>query len=701
MVKKTVLSERSTEEQAAASAQHLSSSGKITPEEARPHIRTLLLSNPNYFGTLKESSLSKVLDIQYDTAYEEIGCVGYHPALSRLEAVVFIKQKVGYGGDICSSGSHEYVRFYLSYDNGATWQDQGMASFTAYDIPGQERLEYSVALDINPQERLCFIPNLPKVRAILSWNNPPTHNTPNFVPIWGNVVDANIQVAGIDLIVLGAALAEAKVQLTEELKSALDLNQAVTVVKPEPLSGAELHKLYKDSKVPGHRYLYQEIKKLEVSPLTVQLQDIGLANVDIAGIIAKLLQTDGDTSYEQLGCIGYDPNREALVGALTVKLSGGYSGGLCTAGSQEYVAFWIDWLDGSGWNYAGTASVNVHDISHLPAGGVHYAVYLPVNVSGHHKPCTQGAVTPRVRAILSWATPPPPTNPNYVPVWGNRLETRISVKPGEPCENGAPNIAILGGVGIADINLFGDGMCKSGALFALTGLPTDEWLNNRECPFGGRVVVQGCPSVGYKYRVWIQKFGIPPTMVTNPIRTVDFNGVGTWRGPDSQGFFTYVSSIDNIDNVLAWWDTTGDDLWQIRLEVANMSDVVLGSTSWYNIQLDNTWPIAEIHIDSGGDCKDFNVGGKISGHFVARELNFGAYSLGISPFGTPPGVLSPTGGYVQTALAPGNVWSLDTAGMQPCGYIVGLGVYDLAIVDSGPHSHHYTPASVGFCLRKP
>ena len=29
------------------------------------------------------------------------------------------KQPFGYGGDICSSGTPEYVRFYLSFDNGA------------------------------------------------------------------------------------------------------------------------------------------------------------------------------------------------------------------------------------------------------------------------------------------------------------------------------------------------------------------------------------------------------------------------------------------------------------------------------------------------------------------------------------------------------------------------------------------------------
>src|SRR2546429_2310074 len=54
------------------------------------------------------------------------------------------------------------------------------------------------------------------------------------------------------------------------------------------------------------------------------------------------------------------PISRVSIGPLTIKRPNGYSGGLCTAGSQEYVAFWVDW--GSGWSYAGTTSVSVHDI---------------------------------------------------------------------------------------------------------------------------------------------------------------------------------------------------------------------------------------------------------------------------------------------------------------------------------------------------
>ena len=96
--------------------------GKMTPELARQNFHAVLLANPNFFGNVKESPFQPILNIVGDTAYESIGCVGYNPQLEQLRATINIKQSGGYSGGLCSSGSEEYVRFYLSYDNGATWQ---------------------------------------------------------------------------------------------------------------------------------------------------------------------------------------------------------------------------------------------------------------------------------------------------------------------------------------------------------------------------------------------------------------------------------------------------------------------------------------------------------------------------------------------------------------------------------------------------
>jgi len=40
-----------------------------------------------------------------DTAWEEVTCVGYNPALRQLVAVVSIKQTTGYQGGLCLAGS--------------------------------------------------------------------------------------------------------------------------------------------------------------------------------------------------------------------------------------------------------------------------------------------------------------------------------------------------------------------------------------------------------------------------------------------------------------------------------------------------------------------------------------------------------------------------------------------------------------------
>src|SRR5258708_13231001 len=127
----------------------------------RKHFRPFLLSNPNYFGNLKTSPFKAVKSIISNTTYEELKCVGFNPQLSRLEAVVWVKQPSGYSGSICSNGSPEYVRFYLSFDNGVTWLDQGLSSFTAYDLPAVQPLENAMPLRIHPFPKLSHFHNLP------------------------------------------------------------------------------------------------------------------------------------------------------------------------------------------------------------------------------------------------------------------------------------------------------------------------------------------------------------------------------------------------------------------------------------------------------------------------------------------------------------------------------------------------------------
>ena len=102
--------------------------------------------------------------------------------------------------------------------------------------------------------------------------------------------------------------------------------------------------------------------------------------------------------------------------------------------------------------------------------------------------------------------------------------------------------------------------------------------------------------------------------------------------------------------VLARWYTATDDTWEIKLDILGQPGVATQI-----IQLKNSGIAdARINIDPafGGNCGTFHVGDLITGAFVARDPYFAAYSLGLLPFAAPPGQLTPTSGFVQTATAP-------------------------------------------------
>ncbi|MDT4966559.1 MAG: hypothetical protein QOJ64_1296, partial [Acidobacteriota bacterium] len=508
----------------------------------RAQFREMLLQNPNFFGTLTDSSFKVVKAISSNTTFEELKCVGFNPQLDQIEAVIYIKRDTGYGGGICSDGTPEYVRFYVSHNNGAAWHDIGMAQFTAQDIPGTKPLEYAVTQQYKTLRKLCFVENVIKVRAILSWNNPPPPNTPNFSPVWGNVREANVQIAPAFDIKVADIFDQLDLKLSTVALKSLDPAQAIKAAQSKPLGITELQTLYKGNKeVPEHRFLFPTIKKqldtafipLAPPPPTIAslkptvgppppvapppptlTSSVSASFADLKIDISKLLdliaKTDGNTNFEELNCVGLESNTDTLVGVLTVKLKNGYSGPLCSAGSREYVAFWVDWGDGTGWNHAGTTSVIVHDIANLPAGGLQYAVLQPINTLAQRKPCNQGAKTAKVRAILSWEFPPPANNPNFVPTWGNREETLVVLKPGPSVVPGdmKPYFETVGREAVCHIN-------------QTTGFATGDR------PFGGVVDITGfiisAPDIGspnpLKYKITVTE------LATGSVSTVD-NGFG-------------------------------------------------------------------------------------------------------------------------------------------------------------------------------
>jgi hypothetical protein len=383
---------------------------------------------------------------------------------------------------------------------------------------------------------------------------------------------------------------------------------------------------------------------------------------------------------------------------IQIKKLSGYSGGPCTDGSREYVTFWAD-FDGNGSfeTCLGTADVRVYDLPNTPPQGVYYAVRLPVDLNDYRQACQRGPKVVRIRAILSWNVPAPCANPNHVPTWGNREETLINSAPvaGAP----AGKIAILGGIPVVHIHDV-TGLTTSTAVFATNNFPPDSL--GRPCPFAGRVTVQGAPLLGHSYKVEVTPVGsvVPTPVVTDLVLTRQDGTTHVHQADPITGRFTYLPFTENVNSVLAQWNTTGDEKWAVKLSTFAGNTLVGEDT--HLIQLDNTGPDVSITITTGsGDCGKFSAGAILTGNFVARDDYFGRYSLGVEPAVNPPGVgvPSPNAGLVNTAPAPGDAWNLDTTGMQACGYVIRVSAVDRAIVNSQAVGHHATD-SAGFCLEE-
>lgn len=737
-MKKEILTEELNEVSAKKSINRIAY--KIEAERA--NFKELIFSNPNYFGNFSNLPFESVKKMISNTSYEEIRCLGYDQIFEKLQAVIFVKNSFGYSGGICTTGSLEYVRFYLSYDNGATWQDQGIVSFTAYDIPGDKPLEYAVTLRIDPEKDFCNKEILPKVRAILSWNSPPPANTPDFMPVWGNVKDSRIQIDVIKFPPLKKLLKLAEVALPDNYLKLIDLEQQIKVADPKPLSLMEIQQIYKKQNVPEQRYLFPSIIKVTaksepsatLSKQSFDSEVFSELKVDLGKVVSEVCKYDGNTSYEELQCVGLDPNYECLVGIFSVKLPYGFLGNLCSKGSAQYIAFWVDW--GSGlWEWVGTAQVNVHDIASIPVDGLKYAVSQPLNLANHRNPCQSGPVIARVRAILSWEASPPPNNPDYVPKWGNREETLIHISPGNVSEAGdyTPYIQSICGAPVCSID-------------------QDSGFAPGERPFGGKVSIfghiPGAPNVSTpnadrpRYRVSVKKhtggswqhlndsFGIyldrqiGSSMATSAPVTVSV---------DSDNYYTYLEAPSqpgvgwakiNPPGLLAVWNTAGKTgLWEIKIEA--MDPVTLNAFSAGEtecsatgtivqnviIDLDQEAPSTGIAIteysrngnprEKAKNCGTFQRGDIIYGTYEVSDEHFRRFELSVEPedYAHASHVVPGSRDYpIVPTIGESGEWMLDTQYMEPCGYVVRIRAWDRTIANC--NGNWYNDGSfVGFCLR--
>jgi hypothetical protein len=432
--------------------------------------------------------------------------------------------------------------------------------------------------------------------------------------------------------------------------------------------------------------------------LVSKINEWAAVKLDWAAAIAALEKTSGNTSYEELDCLGIDENREWLVATFSIKRSAGYSGNLCQHGSVEHVAFWVDWENTCDWTYLDTIQVRVHDIADIPAGGLHYTAIRPVDLSKHRRACKQPKIA-RIRAVLSWQSAPSTTDPDAVPYWGNRIDTHVLIKPAGVDDD--RRITALGGIGVDDITFLTTGLTKANAKFAMYGSFADPYVSTRNCPFGGQIVIQGkgTPFVGTYYRLWARNG--PAELfqkLTSKIWIINDFGVGSWLAPDPDGFFPYLSYLDNFDQVLGYWFAGGDELGEVYLEWTDALKNPIGTTVVHHLQLRHTTPAAALTLDAG-TCHFYAPGDPVTGRFVARSPYFGHFVLWTLPSSLgPPNPATATPTTSQTAPAPGDPWTLTTTGLQPCGYVVRVDVYDRTIVGSHPGNHNHNADDKGLCL---
>jgi hypothetical protein len=305
--------------------------------------------------------------------------------------------------------------------------------------------------------------------------------------VWGEVHDTHIQIDPLKWIFIGDLLKEAKVKLPQNFAEALDPSQPIPTAKPKALDVKELQAMYKDKGVEPHRFALVEAQKLVSQPLLSE----SLMSPGFKGCCRDWTLTWRTSSKTprwmampttRSGICRSRSNQDTLVGVIRVKLPNGYSGSPCTAGSREYVTFWADFNNnGTFETCLGTTSVNVYDIDKIPKEGLEYAVFLPVDLSCRRRPCQEGPVVVRVRAILSWQVAPPCSNPSYIPVWGNREET-LSISSRVHLRSGSHNPII---------QTVAAWMCPTSTPHRAGNRPVPGWLPALDNPFGGIVIITG------------------------------------------------------------------------------------------------------------------------------------------------------------------------------------------------------------------
>lgn len=685
-------------------------------EPARHSFRQLLATNPNYFGSFPDQGFEVIDAKSGDVGYEELTCVSYSPSRDRIEATVTVKRSFGYSGGPCTPGSFEHVRFYIDY--GAGWEDAGVSAINVHDLPlgvdchdeSTHPLSYVCGVPHTPRRDWCGRPVLPLVRAILSWNLQPPANQPDWPPPWGNVHECRAQISPRRFVFP---------DIVDKLpKDVLELIPPLVLHEPPhpqpdpgpllPMSMELLARRYKADKVPAHRFAFPTLMSaaataaaglvdLSASSLSAQA-----AGIDLGDVLKLVEDTTGDITYEELTCLGLDAGLQSLVATFQLKRASGYSGPPCSAGSPEYVAFWADWGNDCRYEYLGTVATTVHDYDELK-DGLCYAAILPVDLGALRRHCDE-PVLRRVRAVLSWNSPPSTTDPDDVPVWGNRIDRHVQIEPG-PRYDGTARFTIVGGVSSQKIDLV-SGLTSPGAVLGTSPTPLPD-----DCPFAGEVELYGPndPALaGHQYRIRATNVDSGGSqLLTTPFAVTTSGGLPATVTPDPiTGWVSWPTFLTNSLGLLGVISPGGDDRWDYTLEFDLAGNVVdtartrMDNTVKNVALLSDTTNAGDLELNTGGACRVPH--GPLNGTFVARDGHFHSWSFAV--LGGPGGPIPPiplSVGISAGTQTPffGTPFTLDFSDplIAPCGYVVRLTITDRAIVNSVTFGNQ-TTVDRGICL---
>ncbi len=380
------------------------------------------------------------------------------------------------------------MRFFVDLGDG--FVDVGLAATPVSDgwVGEKEPVSCVVGVAYAPPRGSCATPSLPRVRAILSYQEKPPAGVADFEPERGDRLECAIRLPARPLRLSDylAYLADQQVALPEWHEPLLD--SELTLLPPSQPSLAQLIRRYRQSDVPVHRYALPEVLAALHSGDEARLRETATqfaeARLDWAGTVAELFNANGNTRYERLAAVGLDNNTDTLVATVVIGRSLGYNGDLCSAGSSAYVAFWADWGDVGVLDYLGSAELGTHDIAELPSGGLAYTAALPFDPVAARRAGNGG--TARIRAVLSWGTPPSVTDSYALPYWGDAIEAKVRVRPGHSASG--PALSNLGGVPVPMIDNV-TGQPRPDAAVRDSGLAPEA--------FTGRLPVHG---TGLRYR---------------------------------------------------------------------------------------------------------------------------------------------------------------------------------------------------------